>query len=142
MKQKLSKSLVLAIVVIFFGVSFSTVINATSLTQNETLKICEKIPQENIAYFYCIIDINGTGNYYWFPIIGTFFEVDGTVTISALFSMDITTREIIKFFDGCSLNGDYMVLTKWFIGTTSVDNENLVAHGYALCALAGVDELP
>ena len=114
----------------------STVINATSLPQKETLKIYEKIQQENIAYFYCIIDINGTGFYDRIPIIGTIFEVNGTITIKALYSMDITTRKIIKFNDGCLLNGNYMMLTKWFIGSKSVDNGNLVAHGFALCTIA------
>lgn len=110
------------------------VLNAKSIQQIETLKNKEIVEEEYTCYAFCSLKIDGEGEYFWLPIWGTTFGVIGNVSIKALFSFDLATYKIIKFNDGCSLNGNYAILTKCFIGTKSMDNGNLHADGFCLVA--------
>jgi hypothetical protein len=127
MKSNMNKTLILVVIVILLGVVFAPTLNAIPRQQ------IKNIDEENKAYFYCFIDINGTGDYLWLPIWGYTIGVNGTISVKAIFSMDIINYKIVKFNDKAILNGGYIVLIKWFIGTKSIVNGNLHFYGFAFC---------
>lgn len=120
MKNKLNIILVLGVVAVFLGTSFTPVIGATSLQSKTNSLVPSRNPCDiengtNLTFWLCQVSVDGLTWVQWVPFFGFYVLFNGTIHIKAFQALNIDTNETGNYFGTYNLTGNYTAILIHFI---------------------------
>ncbi len=135
MKNMLNLTLVLGVVAVFLGASFTPAIQATSIQSKTNYSIppkntCDIENGSNLTFWICQVSLDGITFISWAPLFGLYVLFNGTIHIKAFTALDINSNEYGNYFDTYDLTGNFTAILRHFIFKHSSESNQM--EGVAL----------
>ena len=135
MNNRISKSLVLGVVVLFLCVSFAPVMNAISIPKNivkTTEPTVKNEERHNMSALFCKVNIDSIQKMVWLPGAGLFIATNGTVSVEKAFILyDVDTDET-QYFDSFHSTGDAVVILHGFFFRKSSEPNQMEGFAWSM----------